>query len=1061
MRILGWFIDGFGVFKDYEVRGLPPGLTVFHGPNEAGKSTLLAFIRGVLFGFPHHRSKAPRYPPLQGGRHGGRVYLLGVDEEYMVERYAKRRSALRVTLPDGSEGSEADLRNLLGGVDATLFNSVFAFSLTELHSFDTLTVEGISNRIFSAGIAGAGRDARAAMARLTTRATELLKIRGRARINNLARELTQTRKRVKEAREAAKGYEKLVTQERENATQVEELTRRMGELQRDHGRFSTLLQLWPSFSELTEAREELTKTEAIDQFPVDPEIRLQSVLKDVKQGAKRLEELRGELQVAEDRCQSLTVDDAAAAAAEELETLYQALSLHRSRLVKLPQARRDLDQARTAAEQMLAELGSDWNVDRLNELEGSTPRTEEVRTWEAQLREASEACEKVLERARLATARTEELTRRKERVEKQLPEATPPDSASIDADEQAVRRLRTNRAELRSVGAELRGQKEVVRDRERACKALASAVAASSLPSWIVPVGWVAAAASAGVAVWRFASADITTGAIFSVFTIFIALAAYAAGALRQRAARDEEQRVAELHILRSELAEAEAVSSALRDQAQQLKNAIAADASSQGLPELPAAQQIEEQRAELERRRDLRRSYDFITSQLDELNAELDTAATIEKAVAEETRQAEKACEEVEAGWLAWKESAGLPPDLDPQAALEFLQAIHDAQQAGQTRKQIENQTAQEEADIRAWEDAARAVLAQLGEANAATLSGDDLAGKVLLWRKRCLEDQETRKTITALQEKIQETRSRIQAAEAELARAEQDRDHLFAEGGAGDEETFRRRLATYARRRELQAIVRDRDRQITIRLGSGQEAEQLRTELATGQSQQWQRRLNALADELETLQRQRDLALRAHRDAEMALRSLEESAEIATLQSEYRRILAEVEAAVRQWRTIVLAHGLIETTLRAFEHTRQPEVLAEATKTFDAVTGGRYTRVAQADKEGTIAIFDATGTQRSVEALSRGTAEQLYLCLRLGLAAELARRTQSLPIVMDDVLVNFDPGRARATAEALVDFSKGRQILFFTCHPSTRDMIMSVDGGVNVVEMEMVHPA
>ena len=101
MRILGWFIDGFGIFKDYEIRGLPSGLTVFHGPNEAGKSTLLAFLRGVLFGFPHGRSKAPRYPPLRGGRHGGRVYILGTDDEYTVERFATRQTALRVTLPDG------------------------------------------------------------------------------------------------------------------------------------------------------------------------------------------------------------------------------------------------------------------------------------------------------------------------------------------------------------------------------------------------------------------------------------------------------------------------------------------------------------------------------------------------------------------------------------------------------------------------------------------------------------------------------------------------------------------------------------------------------------------------------------------------------------------------------------------------------------------------------------------------------------------------------------------------------------------------------------------------
>ena len=62
-------------------------------------------------------------------------------------------------------------------------------------------------------------------------------------------------------------------------------------------------------------------------------------------------------------------------------------------------------------------------------------------------------------------------------------------------------------------------------------------------------------------------------------------------------------------------------------------------------------------------------------------------------------------------------------------------------------------------------------------------------------------------------------------------------------------------------------------------------------------------------------------------------------------------------------------------------------------------------------------------------------------------------------LPLVMDDVLVNFDPGRASAMAEAFVDFAKGRQILFFTCHPSTRDMFLSVDPNLNVIEMPLAH--
>src|SRR5688572_29442957 len=202
MRLTGWFIDGFGVFRQYQVRGLDSGLTVFHGPNEAGKSTLLAFVRGMLFGFGDGRSREPRYPPLRGGRNYGRLFAIGPqgEGEYIIERQAGRRPPFWITLPDGRGGDENDMRRLIGGADDRLFRSIFAFSLTELQAFESLTEEGIRDRIFSAGIAGAGRSARAATRELDRRATALLKARGQATVNDLIADLNTLRTRAEEAR---------------------------------------------------------------------------------------------------------------------------------------------------------------------------------------------------------------------------------------------------------------------------------------------------------------------------------------------------------------------------------------------------------------------------------------------------------------------------------------------------------------------------------------------------------------------------------------------------------------------------------------------------------------------------------------------------------------------------------------------------------------------------------------------------------------------------------------------------------------------------------------------
>ncbi len=69
----------------------------------------------------------------------------------------------------------------------------------------------------------------------------------------------------------------------------------------------------------------------------------------------------------------------------------------------------------------------------------------------------------------------------------------------------------------------------------------------------------------------------------------------------------------------------------------------------------------------------------------------------------------------------------------------------------------------------------------------------------------------------------------------------------------------------------------------------------------------------------------------------------------------------------------------------------------------------------------------------------LRRGTAEQLYLAIRFGYITSHGGSGEKLPILMDDVLVNFDPTRASQAAEGILEMSQSYQVLFFTCHPET----------------------
>ena len=132
-------------------------------------------------------------------------------------------------------------------------------------------------------------------------------------------------------------------------------------------------------------------------------------------------------------------------------------------------------------------------------------------------------------------------------------------------------------------------------------------------------------------------------------------------------------------------------------------------------------------------------------------------------------------------------------------------------------------------------------------------------------------------------------------------------------------------------------------------------------------------------------------------------------------------------------------------------YEREHQPQALREASLYLQRLTSGRYTRVWTPLGEHSLRVDDSAGTSLRVEVLSRGTREQLFLALRLALVSAYARRGVQLPLVLDDVLVNFDVGRAKAAAMVLRDFARqGHQILIFTCHEHIAKLFKNIKAEV-----------
>ena len=148
MRLEELYLDGFGRFHQKTIKISEP-VTVLYGPNEAGKSTILAFVRAILFGFPT-RGRGEHYPPLDGGRHGGRVQFSDdTGAVYTLERFAGPHGGAPTLRTEAGEALDVatTLPRLTASATPDLFKTVFAFSLDELQ--EAASLQGSS--IYSAG----------------------------------------------------------------------------------------------------------------------------------------------------------------------------------------------------------------------------------------------------------------------------------------------------------------------------------------------------------------------------------------------------------------------------------------------------------------------------------------------------------------------------------------------------------------------------------------------------------------------------------------------------------------------------------------------------------------------------------------------------------------------------------------------------------------------------------------------------------------------------------------------------------------------------------------------
>ncbi|HKJ69616.1 MAG TPA: AAA family ATPase [bacterium] len=165
-------------------------------------------------------------------------------------------------------------------------------------------------------------------------------------------------------------------------------------------------------------------------------------------------------------------------------------------------------------------------------------------------------------------------------------------------------------------------------------------------------------------------------------------------------------------------------------------------------------------------------------------------------------------------------------------------------------------------------------------------------------------------------------------------------------------------------------------------------------------------------------------------------SLEELATSEKLHRAQEEIDQARSRLEPLAREYAINRLAAYFLDRVRDRFLNRTRDELLDKASEIFKQLTSSDYIRIYppdELDRPDFLVQTDGESQIASTEYLSRGTQEQLFLAVRLSRIFEMP----SLPVILDDSLVNFDVQHRRQAAAIVNELADHNQIFVLTCHP------------------------
>lgn len=916
MRFIKAYIDGYGKFHNLDFI-FEPGFNLFFGPNEAGKTTMMSFLRTIFFGFPGKKNASGRYEPMAGGIHGGRLELETSDKKTFSVSLKPGRTLtgeIIILNGDGSElsgeSAKKTLQVLLHSISENIYKTVFAFSLTELQQLDSLENDEINAHIYSAGTGIGDVTLPDILKTVEEEKNKIYKPGGTAQIvPKIIKELDMIRYEISDIKKDQERYKSTIKEIETLRQEQTRLSHVIDNKRREKEKASRLKAGRDNVNELNEIKKQISSLPSvIEKFPLDGAGRLDKLEEKLTERKEELQECKNQISNLSTQTDSICIDNKVLDAEALITSLAEDRSAEIENIKRKDEIVTSIISLRTDVSNAIADIGTDWDEDRVITINVGKEASENIRVLTEGLSTAQVNVEKA------------------ENILVQEKKNKEESSREFQA---FSRNLETPEPESRLKYLLIFGMPFVV---------------------------------ILGILFWTTLK---PVSGIIVVILGFIAIAFYYFYYKTPKSYPDESK--------------------------EQL---------------------------------------------LDILGARKTSIEKAEKSLIDAKDKYQRALEK----WQGWLRDNGFSTELDRNGIFGLIESVRKDRELIRKKEEAEKK-------LQHVKDRSHTYLGRVNDAlkqcNLETTSLDNISQSIHKLDDALKKQKGLKEKKEHLEERIRELETRGKTIQDIINDIENNIQNLIVEGGVRNAEEFRKHSNVVQKRERLLESKNDLEIQLARLIGSAPEIEKFKEEvtaetdpLATDQS------IEKLENEITQLEVELSGIAQNIGAKKNQISELEKNERLGGLRLEEENLKARLQEAISEWSVNALCHKLLNDAMAVYERERQPLVLKHAGKYLDKITEGRYVRVIKKAEGNKLVVETPEGLQKSVTALSRGTAEQLYLSMRLAFIKEYANRVGTLPLIVDDILVNFDSQRAKTTIRLLNEISGENQIIMFTCHPNTLDL-------------------